>query len=162
MTNNAGGEGWLEIPVELRSYFSDSQAEELVSQFQQSDCDGSGSIDEREFRALLARMALSVTDAEAAELVESIDTDGSGLIDFPELLAMVVQIKKGDDRFRALKKFVDALDTTPIAVLEREASKFIICVYYLFIDSFFLPGGPKRMNSELCAQLNFFYFAACV
>lgn len=122
MTNNAV-EGGLEIPVELRSQFSDAQAEELVSQFQQSDADGSGSIDEHEFRALLARMSLSVTDAEAAELVNSIDTNGNGLIDFQELVVMVVQIKKGDDRFRALKKFVDALDTTPIAALERETSE---------------------------------------
>lgn len=121
MTNNAG-EGGLEIPVELRSQFSDAQAEELVSQFQQSDADDSGSIDEHEFRALLARMSLSVTDAEAAELVDSIDTNGNGLIDFQELVVMVVQIKKGDDRFRALKKLVDALDMTPIAALEREAS----------------------------------------
>lgn len=125
MSNNAG-DGGLEIPIELRSQFSDAQAEELVSQFQQSDADSSGSIDEHEFCALLARMSLSVTDAEAAELVESIDTNGNGLIDFQELVVMVVQIKKGDDRFRALKKFVDALDTTPIAALEREASEWIL------------------------------------
>ncbi|KAF1332390.1 Serine/threonine-protein phosphatase 6 regulatory ankyrin repeat subunit, partial [Globisporangium splendens] len=112
----------VEISLEYRSHFSASQAEELISQFQQSDADGSGAIDEQEFRALLPRMSIIVTDAEAAELVDSIDTDGNGLIDFREIVGMVIRIKTGDERFRALKKFVDALDTTPIALLEREAS----------------------------------------
>lgn len=124
MANDTSGA--VEIPLEFRSCFSESQAEELISQFQQSDSDGSGSIDEHEFRALLSRMSIIVTDAEAGELVGSIDTDGNGLIDFRELVGMVIHIKKGDDRFRALKKFVDALDTTPIALLEREASTYLV------------------------------------
>src|SRR5688572_13002457 len=121
----------VEIPLEYRSHFSASQAEELISQFQQSDADGSGAIDEQEFRALLSRMAIIVTDTEAAELVDSIDTDGNGFIDFRELVGMVIRIKTGDERFRGLKKFVDALDTTPIALLEREASTYVALIYIL-------------------------------
>lgn len=132
--NNNDSSSALVIPIEHRSHFTDAQAEELVAQFEQSDADGSGAIDEREFRALLARMSLSVTDAEAGELVASIDTNGNGLIDFAELVAMVVQLKQGDARFQALKRLLDALDTTPVAMLEREASASLSLLAMLSIS----------------------------
>lgn len=117
--NNAS----LEVPPEFRAFFTADQMDELIAQFQTSDADGSGSIDEQEFRELLTRMSLVVSDAEAGDLVASIDTDGNGLIEFPELVAMVVRIKQGDERFSALKKLLETLESTPISLLQREASK---------------------------------------
>lgn len=111
----------LEVPPEFRAFFTPDQMDELISQFQMSDADGSGSIDEQEFRQLLTRMSLVVSDAEAGDLVASIDTDGNGLIEFSELMSMVVRIKQGDKRFPALKKFLETLESTPISLLQREA-----------------------------------------
>ncbi|DAZ95818.1 TPA: hypothetical protein N0F65_008537 [Lagenidium giganteum] len=124
----------LAIPPEYRSYFSANQADELISQFELCDNDGSGYIDEHEFRELLTRLSLHVTDAEAGELVANIDADGNGQIDFQELVSMVVSIKEGDGKFQALKKFVEGLDTTPIALLEREAAKFGMQVAYALLS----------------------------
>jgi Ca2+-binding EF-hand superfamily protein len=146
-------ENRLQIPSEFRSLFTENQANEvamvvnihvklspnlnlqLAAQFQLSDVDQSGFIDANEFRDLLTRLSLHLTDEEANELIENIDKDGNGLIDFLELVQMVVQIKKGDFKFRALRKLLDVLDTTPISLLEREASRnldlFIhICKYH--------------------------------
>jgi Ca2+-binding EF-hand superfamily protein len=113
----------LEVPPEFRAFFTSDQMDELVAQFQTSDADGSGSIDEQEFRQLLTRMSLVVSDAEAGDLVASIDTDGNGLIEFPELVAMVIRIKQGDERFSALKKILETLESTPISLLQREAGR---------------------------------------
>jgi len=55
--------------------------------------------------------------------VASIDTDGNGLIEFPELVAMVIRIKQGDERFSALKKILETLESTPISLLQREAGR---------------------------------------
>lgn len=115
----------LEVPAHLRQFFTDNEADELVAQFQESDRDGSGSIDEKEFTALLARLSLIVSDAEAGELVASIDTDGNGLIEFRELAAMVVRIKQGDSKLGALQSFMKSLNTTPLTLIEREASTFV-------------------------------------
>lgn len=124
----------LEVPPQYRQHFTQDQADELVSQFQMSDVDGSGSIDEQEFRQLLTRLSLVVSDAEAGDLVASIDTDGNGLIEFPELVAMVVRIKQGDERFSKLKKFLESLDTTPISLLHREAgTTTLVCALQLVL-----------------------------
>ncbi|RLN88641.1 hypothetical protein BBJ28_00017611 [Nothophytophthora sp. Chile5] len=123
-----------EIPTEFRSFFTPAQAEELVAQFRLSDADGSGAIDEREFRALLARLELHVSDAEADALVATIDADGDGQLEFSELVQMVVRLQTGDSKLAALRKFTDTLDTTPVRLLEREVAKFGLQVTYQLQD----------------------------
>lgn len=139
-----------EIPAEFRSSFTPTQAEELAAQFRISDADGSGAIDEKEFRALLTRMGLQISAAEADALVSSIDVDGDGLLDFAELVQMIVRLQRGDTKLAALRKFVEALDTTPVALLEREAAKFGLQVIYRLIEDEEeeIPATP---NAELSA-----------
>ncbi|GLE04825.1 hypothetical protein PINS_up013804 [Pythium insidiosum] len=125
----------LAVPSQFRGFFTASEEEELVAQFQLSDGDGSGAIDEREFRALLERLSLSVSETQVSELVESIDTDGDGLIDFTELVGMVCRIKQGDSKLAALQSFVSALGTTPVALLEREVAKFGLQATYQLVEN---------------------------
>ncbi|KAG7386068.1 hypothetical protein PHYPSEUDO_000660 [Phytophthora pseudosyringae] len=132
-----------EIPAEHRSSFTPSQADELVAQFRISDADGSGTIDEREFRALLTRMGLQVSAAEADGLVASIDVNGDGLLDFAELVQMVVRLQRGDAKLAALRTFMDTLDTTPVALLEREAAKFGLQVAYQLLEEEEEGGGGE-------------------
>ncbi|KAG1705146.1 hypothetical protein DVH05_004082 [Phytophthora capsici] len=129
------GAAVYEIPAEHRSSFSPAQAEELTAQFRLSDADGSGSIDEKEFRALLKRMGMQISAAEADALVSSIDVNGDGLMDFNEFVQMVVRLQKGDTKVAALRAFMEALDTTPVALLEREASKFGVQLVYQLIEN---------------------------
>ncbi|KAJ0399546.1 hypothetical protein P43SY_006092 [Pythium insidiosum] len=135
----------LVVPSQFRAFFSATEEEELVAQFQLSDADSSGAIDEREFRSLLERLSLHVSETQVSELVESIDTDGDGLIDFAELVAMVCRIKQGDSRLAALQSFVSALGTTPVALLEREATKFGLQVTYQLVES--EPASPDDDSS---------------
>ncbi|RLN63963.1 hypothetical protein BBP00_00003742 [Phytophthora kernoviae] len=123
-----------EIPAEFRSLFTPAQAEELAAQFRQSDADGSGSIDEREFRALLIRMGMELSAVEVDALVSTIDADGDGLLDFRELVQMVVRLQKGDAKLAALRQFMESLDTTPVYLLEQEAAKFGLQVTYQLLE----------------------------
>ncbi|RLM96187.1 hypothetical protein BBO99_00003726 [Phytophthora kernoviae] len=123
-----------EIPAEFHSLFTPAQAEELAAQFRQSDTDGSGSIDEREFRALLIRMGMELSAVEVDTLVSTIDADGDGLLDFRELVQMVVRLQKGDAKLTALRQFMESLDTTPVYLLEREAAKFGLQVTYQLLE----------------------------
>ncbi|KAE8889945.1 hypothetical protein PF006_g5320 [Phytophthora fragariae] len=123
-----------EIPAELRASLTPAQGEELAAQFRISDADGSGAIDEREFRALLGRMGIELSAAETDALVSSIDVNGDGLLDFAELVQMVVRLQRGDAKLLALRKFMETLDTTPVALLEREATKFGLQVVYQLVE----------------------------
>ncbi|KAI9990357.1 hypothetical protein PInf_021167 [Phytophthora infestans] len=139
--------GNLEIPAEYRSSFTPAQADELVAQFRVSDADGSGSIDEREFRALLTRMGLQVSAAEADALVTSIDVNGDGLLDFAELVQMIVRLQRGDTKLAALRKFMEALDTTPVALLEREAAKFGLQIQLDLVGKVCGPTGRDSVSA---------------
>ena len=70
-----------ELRVNLRRVFDDF------------DNDGSGTISTAEFQTILAAANVSISDAEAARLVEAADTDGSGEIDFPEFLTVIFNQK---------------------------------------------------------------------
>ncbi|POM77292.1 Hypothetical protein PHPALM_5347, partial [Phytophthora palmivora] len=135
-----------EIPAELRASFTPAQVEELATQFRISDTDGSGTIDEKEFRALLTRMGLQVSAAEADDLVHSIDVNGDGLLDFAELAQMVARLQRGDAKLASLRKFVEALDTTPVALLERETAKFGLQLTYQLVED--EEEMPTTFNGE--------------
>ncbi|KAG6619904.1 tnf receptor associated factor 4 [Phytophthora cinnamomi] len=148
MTSVSPSSGY-EIPDEFRASFTPAQAEELAAQFRISDADGSGAIDEREFRALLARMGIELGAAEADALVSSIDVNGDGLLDFAELVQMVVRLQRGDAKLAALRTFMQALDTTPAALLEREASKFGLQVEYRLVEDEDSEADEAEPSSEL-------------
>lgn len=116
------------LPPALRAQLSDALLEELAAQFALSDADGSGALDEREFRALLARMGLAANDSSSSDQVVAalVDADGDGRVTFAELVSAVAQIQRGDRRFAALRQLLAALDTTPVSALEREARAFVI------------------------------------
>ena len=74
-----------ELRVNLRRVFDDF------------DNDGSGTISTAEFQTILAAANVSISDAEAARLVEAADTDGSGEIDFEEFLTCLEkELANGD------------------------------------------------------------------
>ncbi|KAL7683192.1 putative EF-hand domain pair, double-stranded RNA-binding domain, ankyrin repeat-containing [Plasmopara halstedii] len=123
-----------ELHLKSRSDLTATQAEELAAQFRISDTDESGTIDEREFRALLTRMGLQISAAEIDALVANIDANGDGLLDYAEVVQMIIQLQSGNVKFKALEKLLDALNTTPLALLEREAARYNLQVEYLLLN----------------------------
>mmetsp|Transcript_1420 Transcript_1420/g.4023 ORF Transcript_1420/g.4023 Transcript_1420/m.4023 type:complete len:151 (+) Transcript_1420:85-537(+) len=62
--------------------------------FQKFDKDGSGAIDVFELRATLQSMGQEPTDEELFDMIAEVDADGSGEIDFPEFLKVMVAQKE--------------------------------------------------------------------
>ena len=55
-------------------------------QFQEYNGDNSGFIDERELMQLFVKMDIQISSKEMGKMVEEIDQDGNGLIDFNEFV----------------------------------------------------------------------------
>lgn len=55
--------------------------------FQEYDANGNGTLDIYEIRKILLHMDMEMTKENAQELMDVIDTDGSGEIDFNEYCA---------------------------------------------------------------------------
>jgi calmodulin len=52
--------------------------------FDEHDLDGNGKIDLAEFRAITAKLGLTLAPSRAEELFDVVDADETGLIDFEE------------------------------------------------------------------------------
>ena len=64
----------------------------LQETFQAFGADGSGCIDSTEFRLLLAQLGHDVTEDVARNMIDKIDKDGNGEIDYDECLALFKDI----------------------------------------------------------------------
>lgn len=74
--------------------FSKAKVEELLEVFKEFDSDGSGRIDGTELHELLTKMGGTVTLAEAQAMIEVVDLNGDGAIDFMEFVNLVQQDQK--------------------------------------------------------------------
>ena len=68
-------------------------------------------------------MEMEFSAEEAVELMDKIDKDGSGILDFEEFVMFVGRIKRGDTELKGFAKLVGDLDETPVAVLEFECKR---------------------------------------
>ncbi|CAK4906253.1 unnamed protein product [Aphanomyces euteiches] len=122
------------IPPQQAAEFTTNEAEELISLFESADEDKSGTIDEREFRNLLTRLDIHISDEEADKLVIEVDTNNNGLIEWDEFVTMIVKAKRGDVRFNKLHAATEMIKTTPVAMLEAEAEKFGLTVEFQLLE----------------------------
>lgn len=73
-----------------------AQIAEFEEAFSLFDQDGDGTITTVELRTVLAALGQNPSEAEIIKLVNYVDTDGSGAIDFPEFLVMMMQFLNRD------------------------------------------------------------------
>ncbi|ETW00746.1 hypothetical protein H310_07292 [Aphanomyces invadans] len=122
------------IPPQLQAEFTTNEGDELIALFESADEDKSGSVDEQEFRKLLVRMDICISDEEVDKLVVEVDTNNNGLIEWDEFVMMVSKAKRGDVRFNKLHAMTESLNTTPVAMLESEAGKFGLDVVFRLLE----------------------------
>ena len=68
----------------------DDPDKELRDAFAVFDADGSGTISKAELKKLMAQLGQSLSDAELDAMMDEVDADKNGEIDFPEFKAMMV------------------------------------------------------------------------
>ena len=75
----------------LPSPFLDSQAFSLF------DKDGDGTITTKELGTVMRSLGQNPTEAELMDMINEVDADGNGTIDFPEFLTMMARKMKDTD-----------------------------------------------------------------
>ena len=75
---------------------ADQLTEEQIARykkiFSQFDKDGSGKITTQELRTLLKELGQEVKGSEAQRMIDEIDANGSGTIEFPEFLVLLARV----------------------------------------------------------------------
>ena len=119
-----------DMPAEIKFYISQELNDSLMTTFDPADIlefeekfelidiDRSGCIDPWEFKQLLGSMGERVTDARVKSLMDEVDKDGSGEIDFDEFCIMMQAYKgKGGTLGRLASKIDKEVRKSPSATL---------------------------------------------
>lgn len=76
----------MSLTKHLQSKFTDEQVEHMRQLFGYCDKDGSGSIDKEELGSVMHELGKDLSEEELSALMEQLDVDGNGDIDFDEFL----------------------------------------------------------------------------
>ncbi|EPQ03106.1 Calmodulin [Myotis brandtii] len=85
---------------------ADQPTEEAFSLFDK-DGDGTTTITTKELGAVMRSLGQNPTEAELQDMINEVDADGNGTIDFPEFLTMMARKMKDTDRDREAFRVFD-------------------------------------------------------
>ena len=73
---------------------ADQLTEEQIAEFKEAfslfDKDGDGTITTKELGTVMRSLGQNPTEAELADMIDEVDADGAGTIDFPEFLTLTM------------------------------------------------------------------------
>ena len=97
------------------------EEEQIKDKFLLFDADGSGSISKEELGAAMRYMGQNPTEAEVQTMLESLDKDGTHVLEFSEFLRLMGQIKNHDPLSFDL---TETLSTKQIAEIQEKFLQF--------------------------------------
>jgi len=100
---------------------ADSLTEEQIAEFKEAfslfDKDGDGTITTEELGTVMRSLGQNPTEAELQDMINEVDGDGNGTIDFPEFLALMARKMKDTD---SEEELIEAFK-----VFDRDGNGFI-------------------------------------
>ncbi|OLY84822.1 Protein arginine N-methyltransferase 3 [Smittium mucronatum] len=94
----------------MSNKLTDEQIAEFKEAFQLFDKDGDGSVTTQELGIVMRSLNQNPSDAELADMINEIDADGNGTIDFPEFLTLMARKMKDTDTEEEIKEAFKVFD----------------------------------------------------
>ncbi|KAG5252604.1 calmodulin Z-box Binding Factor [Salix suchowensis] len=88
----------------MADQLTDDQISEFKEAFSLFDKDGDGCITTKELGTVMRSLGQNPTEAELQDMINEVDADGNGTIDFPEFLNLMARKMKDTDSEEELKE----------------------------------------------------------
>uniref|UniRef100_A0A8C5E833 Calmodulin n=1 Tax=Gouania willdenowi TaxID=441366 RepID=A0A8C5E833_GOUWI len=106
------------VPVALaipeQTNMADQLTEEQIAEFKEAfslfDKDGDGTITTKELGTVMRSLGQNPTEAELQDMINEVDADGNGTIDFPEFLTMMARKMKDTDSEEEIREAFRVFD----------------------------------------------------
>jgi len=102
------------IPSSSTPDMADQLNEEQIAEFKEAfslfDKDGDGTITTKELGTVMRSLGQNPTEAELQDMINEVDADGNGTIDFPEFLTMMARKMKDSDTEEELRESFRVFD----------------------------------------------------
>uniref|UniRef100_A0A7N5J8W6 EF-hand domain-containing protein n=1 Tax=Ailuropoda melanoleuca TaxID=9646 RepID=A0A7N5J8W6_AILME len=93
---------------------ADQLTEEQIGEFKEAfslfDKDGDGTITTKELGTVMRSLGQNPTEAELQDMINEVDADGNGTIDFPEFLTMMARKMKDTDSEEEIREAFKVFD----------------------------------------------------
>ncbi|XP_010412992.1 PREDICTED: calmodulin-2/4-like, partial [Camelina sativa] len=93
-----------------KAQLTDNQLVECKEFFSSIDKDGDGCITTKELGTVMRSLGQNPTEAELQDMINEVDADGNGTIDFPEFLNLMARKMKDTDSEEELKEAFRVFD----------------------------------------------------
>uniref|UniRef100_A0A1A8RH85 EF-hand domain-containing protein n=1 Tax=Nothobranchius rachovii TaxID=451742 RepID=A0A1A8RH85_9TELE len=101
---------WLLVLVEMADQLTEEQIAEFKEAFSLFDKDGDGTITTKELGTVMRSLGQNPTEAELQDMINEVDADGNGTIDFPEFLTMMARKMKDTDSEEEIREAFRVFD----------------------------------------------------
>ncbi|XP_016389540.1 calmodulin-A isoform X1 [Sinocyclocheilus rhinocerous] len=99
---------------EAINFKADQLTEEQIAEFKEAfslfDKDGDGTITTKELGTVMRSLGQNPTEAELQDMINEVDADGNGTIDFPEFLTMMARKMKDTDSEEEIREAFRVFD----------------------------------------------------
>uniref|UniRef100_H3BH85 Troponin C, skeletal muscle n=1 Tax=Latimeria chalumnae TaxID=7897 RepID=H3BH85_LATCH len=109
--------------LDARSYLSEELISEFKAAFDMFDADGGGDISTKELGTVMKILGQNPSREELDAIIEEVDEDGSGTIDFEEFLVMMVRQMKEEAKGKSeeeLAQFFRVFDKNADGYIDRD------------------------------------------
>lgn len=107
------------------------------------DGDGSGSIGIEELEEPLIGLGFADTRDEVQEMVDAVDEDGSGQIEFPEFLS-IIKNSDGDEKMGKINKFFKDMTSGQLAGNDLSFNLLVQKLRRDYLMDAIMSNDPKR------------------
>ena len=97
-------------PQDLTKNLSEEQISEFKEAFSLFDMDGDGTITTKELGKVMRSLGQNPSEADLQDMINEVDSDGNGTIDFPEFLTMMARKMKDTDSEEEIKEAFKVFD----------------------------------------------------